>query len=131
METLLEVGLVEALAAALFVGFCLFISYLLQPRKVYERRLAQMLDQIAAPERPAPPQLTYRGAPYVAPVAPDVLSAPIEAAPLAVPQKAKAEAEPAASETAPVVRLTYRGVPYGQISVASSEDVSSGDRPPS
>lgn len=125
MGTLLEVGLVEALAAALFVGFCLFISYLLQPRKVYERRLAQILDQIAEPERSVPPQLTYRGAPYAAPVGTDISG---EVGISATPQKEETEPVAPVQVAPPLVRLTYRGVPYGQISSTSSDVNSSGDR---
>ncbi|MBD1911215.1 MULTISPECIES: hypothetical protein [unclassified Leptolyngbya] len=123
METLIEVGLVEALAAALFVGFCLFISYLLQPRKVYERRLAQILDQIAEPERLVPPQLTYRGAPCPAPV--------VQAPPVEIPAPPEIKLEPAVpvQAAAPVIQLTYRGVPYRQVSVTSSDVTSLGDRP--
>lgn len=126
METLLEVGLVEALAAAVFVGFCLFISYLLQPRKVYERRLSQILDQIAEPERSVPTQLTYRGAPYVPPGA---ASVPEEVGFSANSQRAETEPVAPVQTTTPIVQLTYRGVPYGQAPVVSSDAVSSGDRP--
>jgi len=120
MDTLLEVGFVEALAAVLFVGFCLFISYLLQPRKVYERRLSQMLDQIAQPERPVPPQLTYRGAHYAQPPAEASNEAPAEQS------SSSSEVKPSDPKQVPhsVVRLTYRGVPYIQVK-GDSDDPSS------
>jgi len=117
MDLLLEVGLVEALAAALFIGFCLFISYLLQPRKIYERQLAKMLDQIAQPERSAPSKLTYRGAPY----SPSFNKSP--EGDTAAPSESS---PPSQSVQIPqsVVRLSYRGVPYIQVKLGPEQSSS-------
>ena len=103
METLLEVGFVETLAAGLFIGFCMLISWLTRPRPMSDRAIAKLLQQIAAPERIPPAQLTYRGVSYC-PLSP----------------QSKTEETPASfqeSEVSPLipdatVRLSYRGVAY-------------------
>lgn len=103
METLLEVGFVEVLAAGVFIGFCLFINGLMKPRQMSERELKRLMDQVAEPERSFPEQLTYRGVPYQHEEEEGDRPAPAPS----VPENRQSTSAPDST-----VRLTYRGVSY-------------------
>lgn len=124
MDTLLEVGLVEGVTAALFVGFCVLINFLIQPRKRTERELAQLLTQIAEPERTIPPPMIYRGVTYQpTPTLSLAMESDSPQQPLSQrsisrqPVRSPETFSPLPSSVSvphSVVRLTYRGVTYLQ-----------------
>lgn len=114
METLLEVGLVEALAAGAFIGFCAFISFLLRSNSMTEAELTEMLHQISDP-KPSDPKmqppssLSYRGNHYSAPkgifrVADPDVEIHVESS--------QAETQESVRVPDAVVKMTYRGVNY-------------------
>lgn len=113
METLLEVGLVEALAAGIFVGFCALISFLLRSNHMTETELTEMLHQISEPE-PSDPQvkppssLSYRGSRYASPKGILQVNDPDAEMHVESPQ---GNDEPVQIPDA-VVKMTYRGVAY-------------------
>jgi hypothetical protein len=104
MEMLLEVGFVEALAAGLFIGFCILISWLTRPRPMIDRAIAKLLQQIATPERITPTQLTYRGVSYC-PLPPKTKTT--EEAAISLQESEIPQIIPDAA-----VCLSYRGVTY-------------------
>jgi|GEM_PF-1684382 len=112
METLLEVGLVEVLAAGAFIGFCAFISFLLRSNSMTETELTEMLHQISQPEPPVPPKdssLSYRGSRYRNPKGIFRVDDPEVEIHIEPTQTTVADA-PNVPDA--IVRMTYRGVSY-------------------
>jgi hypothetical protein len=113
METLLEVGLVEALAAGVFVGFCALISFLLRSNHMTETELTEMLHQISEPEsadsqvQPSS-SLSYRGNRYESPKGFLQVNDPDAEIHVESPQSDDESVRIPDS----VVKMTYRGVAY-------------------
>lgn len=111
METLFEVGLVEALAAGIFIGFCAFISFLLRSNRMSEAELTEMLHQISdsEPVRSSSQSMSYRGNRYQAPQG----VFPFKDTDVEIHVKpSQQDVKETLHVPDAVVKMTYRGVSY-------------------
>lgn len=133
METLLEVGLVEALAAGAFIGFCAFVSFLLRtPNRMTEAELTEMLHQISRPDTPdtetrsptPSTTLSYRGSRYKSrkETWPETWAVDEPGTNIQVEPYSATQTEADSRVPDSIVRLTYRGVSYVKPRYEGDED---------